>query len=163
MRKLLCLTSIVFFSMVSTGFCESLLDGWIQYNSPLGKYSVLLPKAPVTSNDATHSTISDGKYFQTNVQWFDVPGFSMERGRDGFVNGLKGTLIEERRITFSGNPGYEWRVQTFVDNADTIFLARTFKVNERTYLLQFWSPKSNFEDPVITDCAKKYFDSFVTK
>jgi len=161
MKRFALLTSIVFILIVTSAYSQSLLDGWVKYDSPQGNYAISLPTTPELLNNQLHSAISDGKYFTTNTGWADVqPGFSLERARNGYVNGLQGTLIEEKRVSIGGYPGYEWRVETKIDGRDQLYWTRSYLVGNRTYLLQFFAAKENFRNQQIIDCANKYFDSF---
>src|ERR1700687_5864200 len=80
---------------------------WIKYNSPEGRYSILLPGEPKLSTQ--EGTTKEGQKFPQYlaaspdssdalcmVGYFDVAAgltFSFDNGRDGMVAAIKGTLI----------------------------------------------------------------------
>ncbi len=146
--------------------------GWVDYNSAEGRYTVLLPAQPKVSTQ--EAATADGQKFLQYmataqapnaiylVGYFDhVPGttFSVDRARDGMVTAVKGTLISERTISLSGNPGLEMKVGSKSGETEYIFLVKFYDTENRVYVQQVVYPKAN-EGEAMTRNAAKYFDSF---
>jgi hypothetical protein len=157
-------------AVVALGVQDS---AWINYNSAEGRYSVALPSQPElgTQESATadgvkftqyKAVVTTGKSMFL-VGYFDhVPGtvFSLDKARDGMVNGVKGTLLSESAISLGASPGRELKVVTKSEEG-TEFLLRTriYDVDKRVYVLQFVILKSD-DDSTAAANAAKYFDSF---
>jgi hypothetical protein len=160
MKRLVLLAFAFFTLIVANAHGHPLLDGWVKYDSPQGGFVILVPTTPAISNDQ-HSVASKAKYFTTTIQWWEVSsGFSMERGRDEYVARLKGRLIEERKVSIGGYPGYEWKVEWTYNGKDQLSWTRACLTANKVYLLQFFGPRRNFNNQAMIDCANKYFDSF---
>jgi hypothetical protein len=149
---------------------------WVRYNSPEGRYSVLVPAQPElgTQESATadgqkftqyKAAVSDGNGIYL-IGYFDhVPGttFSLDKARDGMVGALKGTLLSESAISLGGSPGRELKVTATSDGTEFLLRARFYDVDKRVYVLQFIIPKSE-DDSASAEKAARFFDSFqVTK
>jgi len=151
--------------------------GWIKYNSPEGRYSVLFPGEPkLSTQDTTAATgekmpqylamssDSDAVYM---VGYFDsAPNmtFSFDKARDGFVAAVKGTLLGEKAVSLDGNPGRELKVLAKISDADElIMMVRFFQAGMRIYVIQLIVPKSS-EAAISAEKNVNYFDSFqITK
>lgn len=171
--------AVVLLLLISTGpgFAFQNSSEWIRYNSPGGRYSVLLPSQPEpgTQESATAEGIKFTQYMATLIEgnsvyligYFDhVPGteFSFDRARDGMINAFKGTLLSESAISLGGSPGRDLKIDA-KSEAGTVFLvrARIYDIDKRVYVLQFIIPKPQDDSEAAAKCAK-YFDSFqVTK
>jgi hypothetical protein len=147
--------------------------GWIKYNSPEGRYSVLFPGEPkLSTQDTTAATgekmpqylamslDADAVYM---VGYFDsAPNmtFSFDKARDGFVAAVKGTLLGEKAISLDGNPGRELKVLAKISEADElIMMVRFFQAGMRIYVIQLIVPKSS-EAATSAEKNVNYFDSF---
>jgi hypothetical protein len=181
-----CIAAILLL-LINASFASSIQkpDEWIKYSSPEGRYTVSLPAQPKLSTQ--EATTADGQKFPqylTSVVepgdlafmtgYFDsAPGtiFSADAARDGMVNQVNGTLINEARITLGSYSGRELRVVAKVPAAapvegekpaatvEYIVRARFYEVDKRVYVLQVIFPKS-LESEAINARAAKYFDSF---
>jgi len=151
--------------------------GWIKYNSPEGRYSVLFPGEPkLTTQDTTAATgekmlqylaMSSDSGAVYMVGYFDSAAnmtFSFDKARDGFVAAVKGTLLAEKAISLDGNPGRELKVLAKIPDADElIMMVRFFQVGMRIYVIQLIVPKSS-EAATSAEKNVNYFDSFqITK
>jgi hypothetical protein len=151
--------------------------GWIKYNSPEGRYSVLFPGEPkLSTQDTTAATgekmpqylaMSSGSDAVYMVGYFDsAPNmtFSFDKARDGFVAAVKGTLLGEKAISLDGNPGRELKVLAKISDADElIMMVRFFQAGVRIYVIQLIVSKSS-EAAISAEKNVNYFDSFrVTK
>lgn len=146
--------------------------GWVDYNSAEGRYTVSLPAQPKLSTQ--EAATADGQKFLQYMAtaqepnaiylmgYFDhVPGtvFSITGARDGMVAAVKGTLISERTISLSGNPGLEMKVGTKSGEIEYTLLVKFYDTENRVYVQQLVYPKAN-ESEALTRNAAKYFDSF---
>jgi len=151
--------------------------GWIKYDSPEGRYSVLFPGEPkLTTQDTTAATgekmlqylaMSSDSGALYMVGYFDsAPNmtFSFDKARDGFVAAVKGTLLAEKPISLDGNAGRELKVLSKISDPDElIMMVRFFHVGVRIYVIQLVVPKSS-EAAVSAEKNVNYFDSFrITK
>ena len=149
---------------------------WIKYNSPAGRYDVSLPKQPQLSTQDT--TASSGEKLPqymalsgTGKHWFMVGyfdylanmTFSLDKARDGMIEGLHATLLKEDQISLGGLPGKQIKVVAKSEGEDFIDWARFYDIDRRVYVLQCIFPKAEDGAPVMQDCDR-FFDSFkVTK
>ena len=151
--------------------------GWIKYNSPEGRYSVLFPGEPkLTTQDTTAATgekmlqylaMSSDSGAVYMVGYFDSAAnmtFSFDKARDGFVAAVKGTLLGEKAVSLDGNPGRELKVLAKISEADElIMMVRFFQAGMRIYVIQLIVPKSS-EAATSAEKNVNYFDSFqITK
>ncbi|MBC8030467.1 MAG: hypothetical protein H7Z16_10180 [Pyrinomonadaceae bacterium] len=172
-----CVTAILLI-LTTASFALSVQEPaeWIKHSSPEGRYSVLLPAQPTigTQESATADGEKFTQYKATLVEgngvyligYFDcVAGttYSLDKGRDGMVEAVKGTLLSESAISLGGSPGRELKVAARTPNGTEFILStRIYDVDKRVYVLQFVSPKS--EDGNGSAKATRFFDSFqVTK
>ncbi len=158
--------------------CGPKTADWIKYNSPEGRYSVLLPGEPKLSTQ--ESTTATGEKFPQYIAasqdssgalcmvgYFNfAPGtaFSFDDGRDGMVAAVKGTLISEKTISLGDHPGRELRVAaTGDDGKKYIIRAKFYQAESRVYVVQLIVAQSS-EGPSVDAKGAKYFDSFqITK
>jgi hypothetical protein len=122
-------------------------EGWIKYTSREGRYSVMMPREPTLSaQDTTPSTGVKLKQYLAQasdsnslvmIGYFDHAAdvsFNFDKGRDGMVNAIKGTLISESAISLGGNPGRELKVVAKApDGNEFMFRARYYSVRGRVY------------------------------
>ena len=150
---------------------------WIKYDSPEGRYSVLVPSQPkLTTQEAANAdggkvpqylaSASDANALFL-IAYFDlVPAttFSLDKARDGMLKAVNGTLVSEGSISLGGNPGRELKASvTGTDGVDYLVYAKVYDLDQRVYILQFIIAKTA-DDGVAAAKAAKYFDSFkVTK
>lgn len=149
---------------------------WIKYNSPQGRYSVLVPGEPTLSRQQT--VASGGKKitqyrataFEANfavfVAYYDYAStmtYSLNQARDSIVASL-GTLLSERKINLGDHPGLEMNVSAKgSDGTELLVRVRIYDVDRRVYVLQFIIPRLK-DDDVSAEKATRYFDSFrITK
>ena len=149
-------------------------DGWLSYTSPEGRYSVSLPTQPKlesqqASNDeglkfTQFMATSMSKKAVHMIGYFDLGenvDYNLDKGRDGLVSGVKGTLVSESAISLGGYPGRAVRVSAKAgDGEDFVSQARIYLVKNRVYVVQFLSLSVNTNEPEVVEAAKKYFDSF---
>ena len=147
--------------------------GWIKYDSPEGRYSVLFPGEPkLTTQDTTAATgekmlqylaMSSDSGAVYMVGYFDSAAnmtFSFDKARDGFVAAVKGTLLGEKAVSLDGNPGRELKVLAKISEADElIMMVRFFQAGMRIYVIQLIVPKSS-EAATSAEKNVNYFDSF---
>ena len=127
---------------------------WIRYESPEGRYSILMPAQPkLTTQQATSA---DGIPFTqylanstsptavTITSYFDqLPGstFNFDNARDGMVKAINGTLQKESAISLGGASGLELLVLANLEGTDAIFRVRIYHVKTRIFVLQFISER----------------------
>jgi hypothetical protein len=170
MRIVSCLFFLLFI-FASSALAQG-STAWVKYTSDAGRYGVLFPTEPkLSEQDAggsgslkfkqylASSSISTGYFL---VGYFDLGSgvtYSLDKGRDGVVNAVKGTLLSEESISLNGRPGRALRVKARSANFDIIALARIYEINGRVYVLQALSLDSESESTRL-QLAKKFFDSF---
>ena len=146
-------------------------DEWIKYDSKEGRYSVLLPSQPtVDSQEATSTSGNKFTQYKATVAGADVvymigyfdysppTTFTLDKGRDGMVTAVKGTLLSERAISLGGAPGREIHVGAKDESGlEFVISARFYDIDRRVYVVQFITTKAG--EAADMD-ANKYFDSF---
>jgi hypothetical protein len=151
------------------------LNNWTRYTSDAGAYSVLLPTQPkleeqeVSSPAGTKFTQYMAKALLSDqllmIAYFDIsPGstYSLDKGRDGAVKAIDGTLVSEELISLGGKPGLKLRIRANRNNRDMIDLVRIYNINGRVYVLQSIFFQTTEEAPYLAR-ANKFFDSFAVK
>lgn len=145
---------------------------WVRYVSIEGRYSVLVPNQPKLSsqespNQAGYTLTqymaqamdADGVFM---TGYFDLPSdmtYSLDKGRDGFVSAVKGTLLSEEAVSLGGQPGRELKVVAKKAEYEFLIRARVYHVGKRVYIIQHLFLKST-DSPVIAAKTAKFFDSF---
>jgi len=146
-------------------------DEWIKYDSKEGRYSVLLPSEPtVDSQGATSNSGNKFTQYKATVTganvvymigYFDYSPpttFTLDKGRDGMVTAVKGTLLSERAISLGGAPGREIHVGAKDESGlEFVIFARFYDIDHRVYVVQFITTKAGEAADMK---ANKYFDSF---
>ncbi len=148
-------------------------DEWIRYDSKEGRYSVLLPSQPtVNSQEATSNSGRKFTQYKATVAganavymigYFDYSPpatFTLEKGRDGMVDAVKGTLLSQRSISLGGATGLEIHVAAKDESgSEFVIFARFYDIDHRVYVVQFITTKAG--DTTTDIKANKYFDSFL--
>jgi hypothetical protein len=147
---------------------------WSEYSSAEGAFSVLMPGTPTEQTQAQ----------DTEMGTIDVHSFTFEEGdvaylvgynvfpaavigaassdsmldgaRDGQVNAVKGTLVNEQKITLGAYPGRELEIQIEDSDGTLSLRSRTFLVRDRLYQVMVVGPKGQSTSPDTT----KFLDSF---
>lgn len=148
------------------------LEG-LRYTSPEGRYTVLLPKQPdlstqqITTPDGSPVTqylamAGDDKSMMM-IAYFDYPPgivFNLDKARDGMVNSIKGTLLEEHSMSLGGAPGRQITVVARTEQGmEFIDRARFYDLNPRIFVLQCLVPKS-LDNAAAAERCEQFFDSF---
>jgi hypothetical protein len=170
--------AIVILVLISTGIGSGFQGSgrWFKYNSPKGRYSILVPGEPrlsrqeiLTSNGKKvtqyRATAAEAN-FAVFVGYYDYASamtYSLKQARGGIVASL-GTLLSESEISLEGHPGLEMNISAKRPNEPEFLVrVRIYDVDRRVYVLQFIIPRSEDND-ISAQKAMKYFDSFrITK
>lgn len=144
-----------------------------RYTSAEGRYIVLLPKAPNLSTQQISAPdgspipqhmamVPDGTGLLM-IGYFDYASdvvFSLDKGRDGMITAIKGTLLDEHSLSLGGAPGRQIKVAAKTDQGfEFIDRARFYDVKPRVYILQCIFPKS-LDSAAIAERCDQFFDSF---
>ena len=91
---------------------------WVRYESVEGRFAVLMPdqpevntqegKTPAGATLIQHQAKSKDSESIYSLGYFDLEAnstYSLDKGRDGMVTAVKGTLISEQAISLGGNGG----------------------------------------------------------
>lgn len=168
-------TKVVLLVLISVAYVSALQPptDWSKYTSAEGRYSILFPAEPrLTTQESPNA---DGEkvlqYLAASsspdatclVGYFDIKSgatFSFDRGRDGMVAAVKGTLVEERNISLGSSPGRELKIaaQPVAGGPNLLIVARYYQVGNRVYVIQFIALKSS--ENTMADISGRYFDSF---
>ncbi len=146
-------------------------NNWIDYNSPEGRYRVSLPREPkLSTQESTNNSglkftqymaaVEDsGRLFM--IGYFDFPAaFDLDKARDGVIEKLKATLLNESAISLGGYPGREIKLSAKEsDGTEYLVVARIYAVKDRAYFVQFITARSDTA-AAGTQAAARYFDSF---
>jgi hypothetical protein len=161
--------------LVSTGIGSGFQGPgeWIKYNSPKGRYSILVPGEPrlskqeiLTSNGkkvTQYRATASQSNFAVFVGYYDyasVMTYSLNQARGSIVASL-GTLLSESKISLGGHPGIEMNISAkHPDGIEFLVRVRIYDVDRRVYVLQFIIPRSE-DNNVSAEKATRYFDSFL--
>jgi hypothetical protein len=143
------------------------------YVSDEGRYSVMFPSEPKLSSQTTTgpsgepliqrlAMASDGG-MAFMIGYFDYGSgviFSLDKARDGMLENVKGTLLDEQSIILAGFPGRQFKFQARTDaGLEFIDRARIYDVKPRVYVVQCLAQKSQ-DGPVPVGKCERFFDSF---
>jgi hypothetical protein len=170
LKKTLAIFLVLTVAALVNGFQSS--AEWVRYDSAQGRYSVLLPQQPkLASQEGTapsgakmtqyRATVADSNSMYS-VAYFDLlpdTAYSLDKGRDGMVNAVQGTLLSEEVISLEGHPGRELKVLAKNSDYELLIRARLYEIGGRVYILQHAFLKSS-DSPTVAEKTAKYFDSF---
>lgn len=159
--------AVCFFALLA-----SAQTNWDKFNSPEGRYSVLMPGTPKLSKQeakaATGEDLSQYLAMATAgntvflAAYFDLQAgmtFSFDNARDGYLRAVKGTLMSEKAISLGGFAGRQLFVTSVSGSQDFLAQARFFQVSGRIYVLQQIYPKAD-AGATSDSTGNKFFDSF---
>jgi hypothetical protein len=145
---------------------------WMKYTSVEGRYNVLLPQQPkISTQDGTAATGEKMKQYLAQagdsasfyfLAYFDYDTgmtFSLDKARDGVVEGVKGTLLNQQAISMGGYSGREFKIAASNQNIDLLMRVRIYDIAGRVYILQHLFKKSD-DSPRMAEKTTKFFDSF---
>jgi hypothetical protein len=170
MKKTLAAILVLMIATLASGF-EPAAD-WVRYTSAEGRYSVLVPQQPsLKSQEATASTgekftqymaqtsDADSYYMLSYFDYTPDMAFSLDKGRDGMVSAVKGTLLSEQAISLGGQPGRELKVSTANQGVELLIRARFYNIGTRVYVLQHMFTKAS-DTAALAEKTTRFFDSF---
>lgn len=147
-------------------------NDWINYTSPTGRYSVLMPSQPqlITQESTTPSGAKVPQYIASvevssvdyMIAYFDYTTantFSFDKARDGMLANVKGTLVSEKPIKLGRYPGRDAVISANNNGVEFLSHVKFYDVNKRVYIIQFIVLKSN-QTSEMGAKATKFFDSF---
>ena len=150
---------------------------WIKFNSPEGRFSVLLPHEPKFESVAATETSGITNYRYSDIEsgygficeYFDVPSAGddvqsfLDTTRDGILKGAGATKVSEEKISLNSYPGRELQMSfTLKEGTEIIARTRIYLVDKRLYSITLMHVKS-MDAALVADYAKKFFASFEVK
>ena len=150
---------------------------WIKFNSPEGRFSVLLPHEPKFESVAATETSGITNYRYSDIEsgygficeYFDVPSAGddvqsfLDTTRDGILKGAGATKVSEEKISLNSYPGRELQMSfTLKEGTEIIARTRIYLVDKRLYSITFMNVKS-MDSALVADYAKKFFASSEVK
>lgn len=149
-------------------------SAWPTFDSPEGRFSVLLPTKPkvevkdidsavgkltmytyASSNNVGYFMVSFGDY-QNEAKDITQRESVLDGVRGGVVKGLEAEIISENKITFDGYPGREFKAKRTVDKSEVIFNWKIVLVGRRLYQLAVVTTTADAASPDIA----KFLTSF---
>jgi TonB family protein len=150
---------------------------WKEFSSAEGRFSVLLPGTPTEKVEFHDSPVGKLEvhiftlrtFAEYLVMYVEYPPNIEEEGnvrafldriRDGSLEGVNGTLLEEKDISFEGHPGRFMRAQ-IVD--DHVIRVRIFVVKNRLYQVGVIMRDKDAPQGILKfneETATKFLDSF---
>lgn len=136
---------------------------WPTFDSPEGKFSVLLPTKPTVEVKEIDSAIGKLTMYayasENNLGYFlvsfgDYPKEPVDAAqkesvldgvRSGVVKGLEGTLQSETKITLDGHPGRAFTAKRSVEGSEVVFNWKIYLVGRRLYQLAAATTTANAE------------------
>jgi hypothetical protein len=157
--------------LIATTVAFAFQSNWVKFQSPEGRFSVLLPAQPKETKETTQSPvgpytttlfISKGAGETYIAAWIDYdPSLKfddqkeLEANRDNFITGVKGTLVSSNNIVFRGYPALEFDGTTPTYS----FKSRVYIVGKRPYMLL----ASYLKAAESSQNINKFFSSFEVK
>lgn len=144
-----------------------------RYISDAGRYSIMFPSEPKLSTQNISSPTGDamtqymamsmGQNLLFMVGYFDYGSgivFNLDKARDGMLDSVKGTLLDEQSISLGGAPGKQIRIVGRTDEGiEFINRARFYDISPRVFVLQCMVQRSQ-DGPEASDRCERFFDSF---
>jgi hypothetical protein len=143
-------------------------DGWVNFNSAPGRFSVLMPATPTEKTETvqsepgpytTHLFVVKGAKSVFLIGWVDYdPGFNLnpirelDMNRENFIKGVNATLVNNRSVKIDGYDSIEFTAET----GETVFKSRVYMVGRRPYQLVAGTAKG-LDD---SSNVNRFFDSF---
>ncbi len=152
--------------------CEEF--SWIDFSSPEGKFSVLMPGNPKNHAQAlntpfgpatTYTFVYSNEDVAFAVSYTDYPIKTQapdaqkifDGARNGQLAAMRGsTLISESEVSVNSYPGREVQMATPQGDGKHAIRTRMYMVNNRLYLVMVALPK----DELFSRDAVKFMDSF---
>src|SRR5262245_22312252 len=176
MRKIIC-AFVVLLACQVAGFAQEHSQDrelWFRYSSSEGRYSILMPEAPklssqeTTGGDGTKLTQYLASLAKPNAvyiaAYFDRSSnstFSLDKARDGMLEKVNGTLVNQNPIALGSYSGLEFRaIAKTAAGEEFVVRARVYDVDFRVYVLQYIVSRTS-ESPVIAREGDKFFNSFM--
>jgi hypothetical protein len=154
---------IVLVSSVAVAFQTD--QAWPTFDSPEGRFSVVLPTKPtveVKDIDSAVGKLTMYAYSSSNnvayfmVSFGDYPKDPTDAAqketvldgvRSGVVKGLEGTLLSETKITIDGHPGRAFKAKRIVEGSEMVFNWKIYLVGRRLYQMAVATTTPNAESP----------------
>lgn len=158
--------------LMSATLANGFQTAWVKFAPAEWRCSVLVPQQPTLSTQEL-TTATGTKFTQYlartsdpdsayGLSYFDYTAdmtFSLDKGRDGMVSAVDGTLLSETEISLGGYPGREIKIAAKSNGFDLLVRARVYHVGNRIYVLQHMTTKQN-DTPAIAAKTARFFDSF---
>jgi hypothetical protein len=165
--------AVLVFMITGVGFGFQRSTDWVKYNSPEGRYSVLVPTQPTLTTQETTASTGEKlpQYLASSpdgngvlmIVYFDYStemAFSLDKARDSMVTAMNGTLLDEDSISLGSSPGRSLKLLAkAADQQEFIVRAKLYDVGRRVYVLQCIFPKSEDSPTVVAKCGR-FVDSF---
>lgn len=149
---------------------------WKEFRWKEGGFAVLTPVTPAYRKQASttpggtfeaHLFTATASPFNYAVIYLDLPESQvtesgpaavLEANRDSFVEGARGKLAADQKVTLEGHPGREFRVERPGDTqaAAKEYRVRQYLVRNRLYQVVAVSPRAESPSPDLT----RFLDSF---
>ena len=147
---------------------------WTEFTSAEGAFSVLMPGTPAEQTQAQDTDLGPIDVHMYTFEGGDVayligynvfpaavidastPAAILDGARDGQVETVKGTLVNESEITLGTYPGRDLEIQVEGSDGASSLRTRLFMVGDRLYQLVVAGPKGQSTSPDTI----KFLDSF---
>ncbi|MDT4898643.1 MAG: hypothetical protein QOH25_3720 [Acidobacteriota bacterium] len=147
---------------------------WEKFNSPEGKFNVLMPSKPKAQTSEVDSAIgkltlyvyaspSSIGYFAVSYGDYPVEPKDasqkesvLDRVQNGILSNLKTEPVSAKKISLYGHPGREFSAKKMVEGADAVFNWRILLVGNRLYQLVAVTAQKDSESPEVA----KFITSF---
>ena len=149
---------------------------WKEFRSKEGGFEVLTPVTPAYRKQSSNTPAGtfDVHFFAASatphtyvISYLDFPEAQinesgpaavLEANRDSFVQGVRGKLAEDQKVSLDRHPGREFRVERPGDGqaAGREYRVRQYLVRNRLYQVIAVSPKADSAPPELA----RFLDSF---
>lgn len=172
MRNLNLVFSLLLLTVVALA-CNLAAPAFKEFKSDAGKFSVEapgemkeasqdIPSAAGTIKLTTYTATAGNKAFIVSYNDYPAavtsaaPQTLLDGAQSGAIAQVNGTLVNDKNINLSGNPGKEYVANVKTPQGDAVAKARIYLVKTRLYQTLAIVPKNEADSPD----AIKFLDSF---
>jgi hypothetical protein len=160
-RTLAALLLIIFPTLLAFGQQS---PEWKKFDSPEGKFNILLPTQPeleVRDVDSAigkltlyaYSSKNDTSYFQVSYADYSIAPSDeqiepvLDGIRRGVMDGLKAELLSEKKVSLHNYPGRQFTAQKSDEGIDIVFKWKIILVGRRVYQVAVATSPKDSESP----------------
>lgn len=167
------LATLLLMSSVATAYGIQAESEWVKFTSPKALFSVMLPREPKldteTGGTTEHQRFNDFEEgYGFVIEYFEnVSASDPEKYLDGTIaavqNAVKGTLVEEKKISLDGYSGREVTISITAANGTVVFSrTKVYLVGNNLFSISYlW--KKDLDPAIASKIGERCFSSLKIK